>query len=208
MEINSLDTDVFKKYGHPVCGYDFTELLEVLVSSTDRPINSVIYEPSDEKLQGAEITASIRDGLFGGIPIQLGYCNGNNNTLNCLEYHRGCEVIVSVEGAILLVAPMQEIRNNTLDTSKVEAFLLPAGNAVLIYETSLHYAPCNAPGNNGFRTIVALPRNTNTKKPDIVKRNDEDKLLFARNKWLIAHPDSPEAKQGAYVGLSGINIKL
>ena len=36
----------------------------------------------------------------------------------------------------------------------------------------------------------------------------EDKLLWARNKWLIAHPDSSEAKQGAFVGLSGINIDI
>ena len=36
----------------------------------------------------------------------------------------------------------------------------------------------------------------------------ENRLLRAANKWLIAHPDAPEAKKGAFVGLDGINIDL
>ena len=208
MEIKSLCDEAFVKYGFSVSGFDFTELLDVLVDNTDKPENSVIYEPGHEKLEATDAAVVIRDNLFGGIPVQIGYCNGNNKTLNCLEYHRGSEVIVAVEGAVLLVAPMQEICEGKLDTSKVEAFLMPAGSAVLLYETTLHYAPCNAPGNDGFRTIVALPKGTNTDMPDITVCCEEDKMLRARNKWLIAHPDSPEAKAGAYVGLVGFNITL
>jgi len=208
MEIKSLDNEAFVKYGFLVRGFDFTELLDVLVNTTDRPESSVIYKPGDERLEELKIAAGIRDNLFGGIPVQIGYCNGNNKALNCLEYHRGSEVIVAAEDIVLLVAPLQEVKNGKLDTSKVEAFLQPAGSAVLIYETTMHYAPCNAPGSNGFRTIVALPKDTNTKKPDIDINNDEDKMLLARNKWLIAHPDAPEAKMGAFVGLTGDNIVL
>jgi len=208
MEIKSIGSEAFVKYGFKVEGFDFTELLDVLVKNTDRPESSVIYKPGEEKLEELKIAESICDNLFGGIPIQIGYCNGNNKSLNCLEYHRGSEVIVAAEDTVLLVAPLQEIRENKLDTSKVEAFLLPAGNAVLIYETTLHYAPCNAPGNNGFRTIVALPKGTNTAKPEITIHNDEDKRLLARNKWLIAHPDAPEVKFGVFVGLTGENIIL
>jgi hypothetical protein len=32
--------------------------------------------------------------------------------------------------------------------------------------------------------------------------------MTARNKWLLAHPDSPEAQSGAVVGLAGPNIDL
>ena len=38
--------------------------------------------------------------------------------------------------------------------------------------------------------------------------NEEDKWLMARNKWLLAHPESSEAGQGAYVGLAGTNIDI
>jgi hypothetical protein len=33
-------------------------------------------------------------------------------------------------------------------------------------------------------------------------------MLWARNKWLIAHPDTDEAAKGAFVGLEGVNIEL
>ena len=32
--------------------------------------------------------------------------------------------------------------------------------------------------------------------------------MTARNKWLLAHPDSDEAKNGAHIGLTGENIDL
>ena len=208
MEIKSVNSEAFVRYGYPVAGYDFSELLGLLVSNTEKPEDGVIYTPGDGNLEKLPVAVKIRDNIFGGMPVQIGYCNGSNTTLNCLEYHRGSELVVAADDVILLIAPMQEVRDHTLDTSKVEAFLLPAGSAVLCYETTLHYAPCNAPGNSGFRTIVVLPEATNTEKPNITYNCDEDKLLWARNKWLIAHPDSTEAKQGAFVGLSGANITL
>ena len=80
-------------------------------------------------------------------------------------------------------------------------------------QTTLHYAPCNGMtkdgvSKDGFRVIIVLPKDTNTAKPDIKPKNLEDKLLWARNKWLIAHPDSSEAKAGAFVGLTGVNIDI
>lgn len=36
----------------------------------------------------------------------------------------------------------------------------------------------------------------------------EGALLWARNKWLLAHPDSPEAAAGTFVGLTGENLRL
>ena len=208
MEIKSINSEAFVRYGFPVEGYDFTELLRLLVSSTEKPEKGVIYTPGDGSLEKLPVAVEIRDSIFGGMPVQIGYCNGSNSTLNCLEYHRSSELIIAADDVILLIAPLQEMKDYILDTSKVEAFLLPAGSAVLCYETTLHYAPCNTSGNTGFRTIIVLPEATNTEKPDITNHRDEDKLLWARNKWLLAHPDSPEAKQGAFVGLSGSNITI
>ena len=38
--------------------------------------------------------------------------------------------------------------------------------------------------------------------------NDEDKMLWACNKWLLAHPESKEAAAGAVQALTGINIDI
>ena len=49
---------------------------------------------------------------------------------------------------------------------------------------------------------------SNTTPPGATPLNEEDKWLTARNKWLLAHPESAEAAQGAYVGLAGKNIDI
>ena len=91
----------------------------------------------------------------------------------------------------------------TYDTGKIEAFLVPAGTMIEVYATTLHYAPCSV-GGQGFRCVVVLPKDTNLDlevKPSGAK---EDKLLVARNKWLIGHE---EAKiDGAFNGLKGENV--
>ena len=109
---------------------------------------------------------------------------------------------------ILLIARQEEIENGLLDTAKVKAFKVPAGVLVEVYATTLHYAPCHCDSDKGFRVLVALPWLTNTDRPVMTNKTPEDEILTARNKWLLAHPESNEAKNGAKVGLTGINIDL
>ena len=56
----------------------------------------------------------------------------------------------------------------------------------------------------GFKCVVALPKGTNTDIEKRVPKTEEDKMLFARNKWLLMHPEA--AEEGQYVGLVGENI--
>jgi hypothetical protein len=143
------------------------------------------------------------------MPFQLGYCNGHNTTLNCLEYHRDSEFNLGTDDFILLIAKQDEIdEEGKLDTAKVKAFRVPAGVMVECYATTLHYAPCHADPKKGFRVLVALPQGTNTDKPVFEPKNWEDRLLRARNKWLLAHPESNEAADGAYIGLVGENMDI
>ena len=165
--------------------------------------DGTVYVPSVPELEKLSVYSVISDHVYGGMPAEIGYCNGTNYKLNCLEWHRGSEVNVSSSSFVLLLAKIDEIVGGKLDTANVKAFRVPAGVPVLVYETTLHYAPCGH-----FRVIVALPKGTNTDKPVIENRIPEDQYLWARNKWLIAHPDTAEAKQGAYVGLSGENIDI
>ena len=142
------------------------------------------------------------------MPIQIGMCWGHNTKLNCLEYHRDSEINIGAEDFILLLARQGDIVDAKVDTSIVMAFRAPAGVPVEVYATSLHYAPCDGAKGQGFRTAIVLPRNTNTDLPDFVPANDEDTWMTARNKWLLAHPESDEAKNGAHIGLCGENIDI
>jgi hypothetical protein len=200
-------TDVeFKKYGQVLKNYDCKELIKEM-ESTPLP-KDVIYEPSIDKLENLDIAEELRKREFGGLPIQIGYCNGNNYLLNAVEYHRSSEVNVAVNDFILLLGHREDIEDDySYDTSKIEAFLVPAGTIIEVYATTLHYAPCNA-DENGFRCVVVLPKGTNLPLEDKIEKIGEDALLFAKNKWLIAHRDTDLGDQGAFVGLVGKNISI
>lgn len=207
MTIHSVFDKEFHQYGDVLEGIDCEELLSVLDATSPCPLDGTVYVAEDPTLERLSVSDVMRDRVFGGMPVQIGYCNGSNTMLNCLEYHRGSEINVSSDPFILLLASYTDIVDWKLDTRKVRAFLVPANTVVRVYETTLHYAPCN--GKDGkFRVVVVLPKGTNTDKPSITKGNKEDELLFARNKWLLAHKNAPEAKKGAFVGLVGENISL
>ena len=208
MKIHSVFDPAFKRYGQVVEGLPDTvsELLEAL-QKTPLP-EGTGYVPEEPLLQELPAAVEISEHCYGGMPVQLGWCNGHNTRLNCLEYHRDSEFNLGTEDFILLLAKQEEISEGTLDTSLVRAFRVPAGTLVEVYATTLHYAPCHVDADKGFRVLVALPKGTNTEKPDITPLTAEDKMLWACNKWLLAHPDSNEAKAGAYVGLSVENIRI
>lgn len=46
------------------------------------------------------MAAQLRNGFYGGRPIQMGLCNGHNGPLNCLEYHRDSEVDIFADEAV------------------------------------------------------------------------------------------------------------
>ena len=205
MKIYNVNDNEFRPYGRVISGYDFSELISVLKTSTPCPDNGTVYVTSDEKLERLDAAKILGANIYGRMPIEIGYCNGHNTKLNALEYHRDSEVNIAADDVILLLAKKEEISDFSLDTSKVKAFLVPAGTAVEIYATSLHYAPCHVKGG-GFRVAVVLPRGTNealNTKTEILFT--EDKLLTHVNKWLIAHPDGG-CPEGSFIGLTGKNI--
>lgn len=208
MKIQSVKDAAFKTYGRIVDGYDYSLLLERLEAITDKPTDSVIYVPSVPELEDTPAYADLRDNCYGGMPIEIGYCNGTNTKLNCFEYHRDSEIDIAANDAILLVARQQDITDGQIDSSKTEAFFCPKGTAVELYATTLHYAPCSAKKGEGFRMVIVLPKGTNEEAPKITVKNEEDNYLWARNKWLLAHKDTSEAEQGAHIGLTGENIDI
>lgn len=207
MKIYSVLDDAFRAYGQIMDGIDTKELLEVLEQDTPVP-DGVEYVASAPNLEALDAARQIQDHLYGGMPVQLGWCNGHNTKLNCLEYHRDSEIDMGATDLILLLARLDQIENGKLDTGKVKAFFCPRGVIMNLYATTLHFAPCCARPNEGFRMLVALPRGTNGPRPDIAPVTQEDTRLWGRNKWLLAHSESAEAAQGAYVGLTGENLDV
>ena len=209
MKIYSVFDPEFARYGQIVKGLEesVAEILPLL-EKTYQPEEGTAYSPSNEELEELPAAMELSEHCFGGMEIQLGHCNGHNTKLNCLEYHRNSEFNLGSEDFILLLGRQEDIRDGMLDTSTVKAFRVPAGVLIEVWATTLHFAPCHADPQKGFHVLIVLPRFTNTERPQMKNVTWEDEIMTARNKWLLAHPDSRQAKNGAKVGLTGDNIDI
>lgn len=205
MTVKKVTDPAFKAYGRVITGYDFSGLLKAM-EQTPLP-EDVIYIPSLPEMEALPAAKELENGIYGQTPIQIGCCNGHNKKLNAVEYHRDSEVDIAVDDLILILGKQQDIEeDHTYDTSRMEAFLVPAGTAVEVYATTLHYAPCHVK-DEGFRCVIVLPRDTNLDMEPVEVKDPEDRLLFARNKWLIGHAQGG-LPEGAFIGLKGENLSV
>ena len=205
MEIKKITDSAFRKYGRVVQGIDFSDLVEAIKRETPLP-DGVAYEPSIAALEATTAAKELQKRTYGELPIEIGYCNGHNYKLNAIEYHRSSEINVAATDAVLIVGMQQDITDDfTYDTAQMEAFLVPAGTAVELYATTLHYAPCSA-DENGFKVGIVLPAGTNY---PLEEKHEgwEDALITAQNKWLIGHPEGG-LDAGAHIGLVGKNLDV
>ena len=212
MKVKQVTDTSFRKYGKILTGIDFSEIYNVL-EEMDYP-EDVEYAASFGPLEEPEFRQKLSNTLYGELSVEIGYCSGHNKMLNALEYHRSSEANVAVTDIILLLGHQSDITEDfTDDTAQLEAFFVPAGTAVELYATTLHYVPIGTKENDyAFKMGVVLPFGTNfplgvTLGAEAEKEKlPEEKLLFAKNKWLIAHEESGE--EGAFIGLTGKNISV
>lgn len=218
MQILSVHDEAFAAYGRVVDAPErlTRPVLAALEAKTPLPA-ATDYVASEPALEGLPGAGELKRLLFGGQPAQLGWCNGHNTRLNCLEYHRSSEFNLGTGDFVLLLAHEWEVAEGpagaSLDTTRVRAFRVPAGELVEVYATTLHYAPCHVDAAAGFRVLVALPAGTNGPlSPELEglrgQGGGDASLLWAQNKWLLAHPESSEAAAGAHVGLAGENVDI
>ena len=212
MKVKQVTDTSFRKYGKILTGIDFSEIYNVL-EEMDYP-EDIEYAASFGPLEEPEFRQKLSNTLYGELSVEIGYCSGHNKMLNALEYHRSSEANVAVTDIILLLGHQSDITEDfTYDTAQLEAFFVPAGTAVELYATTLHYVPIGTKENDyAFKMGVVLPFGTNsplgvTLGAEAEKEKlPEEKLLFAKNKWLIAHEESGE--EGAFIGLTGKNISV
>lgn len=196
----------FAVYGR-VLDVDVNEFVDVM---KDVPVVSegTMYEPSVGAFEALPLAKTLEQESFGFLPIEFGHCSGYNNKLNALEYHRSSEIDIAATDLILLVGRQQDIDVSSYTYDTARSKLLRAGrDGVELYATTLHFAPCSVDGKE-FRCGVVLPKGTNEPLPEKGGGHGENALLFAINKWLIAHEESGLQKDKAWIGLVGENIQI
>ena len=189
MQIYEVTDTHFRKYGKVIRNIDFSALTEAMKKT---PVPSdVVYEPSIAELEALPVAKEIEKVFYGELPIQIGYCNGHNVLLNAVEYHRSSEINLAATDAVLILGSEADVTDDfTYETSKVEAFLVPAGTGIEIYGTTLHYAPCGVDGN-GFKAIYGQLMN--------VTVAEGDTITTAQNIGEVAPPSSYYTEEGTHV---------
>ena len=193
----------FTSFGRVLENLDVGALCEA-AKTIPMPEAGSCYKASEEKFEALPFAKTVENEFFGGVPAQSGYCWGYNTLMNATEWHTGSEINVAITDLVLILGHIWDIEDNKIDSSKMIAFYMPEGSAIECYATSLHYCPCQV-SDSGFKSYVGLPKDTNT---DIAHENTNP-LLFAKNKWLIAHAESNEYKRdGAVLGITGKNLEI
>ena len=196
----------FRPYGR-VLDLDAEGFCKTITRNAPAEKGTVVYEPSVAAFEALRLFQALEDEVYGGLPIEFGHCSGFNCKLNAVEYHRSSEIDIAATDLVLMLGRQQDIdyERRIYNTENIELFFVPAGTAVELYATTLHYAPCSAAGQE-FRCGVVLPKGTNEPLAFQPAKQGENALLFARNKWLLAHKESGLEVTGACIGLQGENI--
>ncbi|MCL2816084.1 MAG: DUF4867 family protein [Oscillospiraceae bacterium] len=186
MEIKSVHSKEFGRYGY-VAKHDFSELLAAL-ADTPCPKDSITYKASEDALEATSDYKQVKI-IFGGLDCQVGYCNGYNLPgTKMTEYHIGSEFITTLDDMLLDISHRQEIDGGAVYASSFETFRLCAGEAVVLYETTLHHAP-RSDGDKCFRSVVGLLRGTNVGKPAEIVISENGVTMTDTNKWLLKITD-------------------
>ena len=203
LEVYSVFDEEFKSFGRVIENINTDEIVKT-AEQIEYPETGVRYLPSEESFEKLTIAEQICTELFGTLPTQTGYCWGHNSYLNATEWHTSSEINIAVTPIVLILGHVWDINDGKTDSSKFTVFYVPQGVMIEVYATSTHYCPCQVQ-DDGFGCVVVLPKGTNTQ----LEVCPEDKLITAKNKWVIAHNDNEAmAARGVVRGISGENIKI
>lgn len=207
LEINSIFDKSFNNFGKVIQGYDFSECTKIMQNRSIPEVGNT-YVAYDNELMSTTLSTELSNNFYGGSPIEIGYCNGNSNKLNALEYHKCSEIDIAVTDLVLILGDIRDINQNQYLSSLTKIFYVPANTAIELYSTTLHFAPCKV-SDSGYKSIIVLTKGTNESLCKLpTPKNEEDKLLWMQNKWLIAHKESIPASKGAFTGIIGYNIEI
>jgi hypothetical protein len=207
----SVSDENFKKYGTIHLGYDITEFFEP-ANKFELDGDGSHYRASVPEFEQTDTFKQFKNIYAGGQDVECGICWGYNDLFNGVEYHRSSEVIIPLDDVVIILGDRRDIKDNTYESEKAEFFFVPKGTVVELYATTLHLAPCTTKPQ-GFRVIVILPRGTNApltqqEKDSVLIASGEYRLLGARDKWMIMHPETDACtNRNAFPGIKGDNYR-
>ena len=136
MKIYNVNDKEYEAYGRVMTNEYHVDSLIQAMEKTPAPEN-VIYIPFYAEIEALPQAKVLCESLFGGMPVQIGYCNGTNHKLDACEYHRCSELGIAITDLVLLLGKQEDItKDYQYDTENIQAFFLPAGTVYEMYATT------------------------------------------------------------------------
>ena len=201
--------DSFKKFGVIHKGFKIDRLLEYL--DHNQVNDEIVYNADVPEMREkfASQLDPIMKSVYAGMDVQVGVCYGRNNILNALEYHHGSEVYIHATDMVLMLALVEDIKwpEGVYNSALIRSYYAPRGCVIELRGGCMHYAAINVFRQKGLNLIVSLLRGTNLKINFKISSQNRDKLIIAKNTWLLVHPEyEPAKKEGWHVGIIGENF--
>ena len=196
------DTE-FVPFGYRINDIDSKPFIEAS-EKADEVKEGSLYVAEADYFKDLDAAKDIEIKYYGELPAQAGYCYGFSNKLNAVEWHKSSEVNIATTDLILFLGSVQDIVDRKIDSSKIKAFYVEKGEVLEVYATTLHFCPCQV-SEEGFGCVVVLPKGTNVP----LEGEYEDKLMFRKNKWILAHVDNEGLiARGVIPGVTGENYEV
>jgi hypothetical protein len=180
--VYSVEDPRIVSYGRIVKGYDIHHGSPIWRTSTPIPSEGNVYLPSVKEMEQQPVCTAVSDSLYGGMPIQIGYCNGRNTTYNGFEYHKGSEINVAVTDFMLVLGHLMRSMICRMMFHRRKYSLSKRVLSLEMYSTTLHLSPCRV-NEEGFKDIIVLPRGTNT---PLEEEEESRKHLVTQNQIAAA----------------------
>ncbi len=203
LKIYSVSDPEFSDYGRIVEGLDTEEISE-RAKGLPAISSGSSYIASIASFEALDIFSEIEEKIFGTLPSQLGICYGHNSTLGAAEWHSCSELNIAFTPLALMLGRRSDIKDGVLSSSDMKIFYIPKGCVLEVYATTLHFCPIEVEAA-GFSCAVGLTDGTNTP----LEAPTDDKLLFRKNKWIMAHTENaPLIARGVVPAIVGENYKI
>lgn len=201
-----VDDPKFDPYGKAhwdIDAKDFTAAVKK--AFTGKMGDQAVYEPKVDALQNLPLVAQIKDAVYGGKAVQVGWVYGNNANLDYMEFNGAPVTLIPVYNTVVFMAAKTDLDQSTfkLSVGKTALFYLPGDSVVELLPDTLHSAPIRIANATGQLTVVIVPEGVGVGSAS--KGSGIDQALFAPGRWIFGFADN---KAGYFAGLDGTNTNI
>lgn len=166
---------------------------------------TAVYEPQVDALKDDPLVAQIREKIYNGQEVQVGWIYGKNPSLDYLEYNGKPVTLITSEPVVLFLGDKGKLDTAAwkYDVGNTSAFFIPANTVVTLNPEILRSAPIRVADGTGQLTAIITPQGVGVEPAS--PGAGMDQALVANDRWIFALPG---VTGGYYEGLTGSNKSI